>query len=825
MIETISILNNAQGGKRISILKTGNFYVDENLKDKCTKVSKGLYIWIPISSIDFISKDKITEEIRPYIISESINGYFIQKNNTWLKPGQYGENTDNGIRAIDTINSYSSGQQDEIVIIDIYITNTPYKLEQEAWHSNPIFKSRKNIDGFGTEKISAPISELRSELKKLTDTKSIEMFNEKNISIDIRNELFNKIKKDLELNRISTYGYLLHMRFAKTGFALQLTHQLGKYDKDLIFILFADDYTVYGSYRDWIEKKKCWDDDIKFIDSGIDDLEKEIYNCKMNGKIPFVKVGSKTTNDKTKCLLNFPSEKKIKFIEEADFGAWTQNNRERSELLETDITILVSGTGIDKASYGRKIDDLFIYDIIDGYLVKNNQHPIWNDVRYVDDYKNFPDVKVYDINFSIPMQNVQNNLSGEDKTSLNKLFRSIENNHEFIISLFKSVLCLPDVKNIDSFSFLNKKQKSFEYKDDIKSNNVSLISLTAGLQNKDLDKLKDLLLSDDIISKNFEIMILNGDVTSREESEKYTRGRLMEFKNSKKSVIILASNMGKRSYSIPEIKNVFLMFDGGSANGTEQVIARGMTEGYQYNGEVKKYFNVISCSINPNRDVMSVIDMFLVNKIANTFNKFKGISTEQSTSIVLGCFPLNLIDEDGIDFNNVDFKEFIKRNPKSQMYIDALIAGIDINILPDDIQSVLEKSGLKSEIMTDLIKNKLELKGLKSKLSKRKEDNKSNKNEKEKVEIERAIKILEALIVLAKSSLAMSFFTNSEGNFSIINTLNQVINDKELSKDFYQEFNIEAEICKFVIEVGSIDENLINASVDEKIIELEYREL
>jgi hypothetical protein len=71
----------------------------------------------------------------------------------------------------------------------------------------------------------------------------------------------------------------------------------------------------------------------------------------------------------------------------------------------------------------------------------------------------------------------------------------------------------------------------------------------------------------------------------------------------------------------------------------------------------------------------------------------------------------------------------------------------------------------------------------------------------------------------------MSFFTNSEGNFSIINTLNQVINDKELSKDFYQEFNIEAEICKFVIEVGSIDENLINASVDEKIIELEYREL
>jgi hypothetical protein len=71
----------------------------------------------------------------------------------------------------------------------------------------------------------------------------------------------------------------------------------------------------------------------------------------------------------------------------------------------------------------------------------------------------------------------------------------------------------------------------------------------------------------------------------------------------------------------------------------------------------------------------------------------------------------------------------------------------------------------------------------------------------------------------------MSFFVDNEGNFSIIDTLNQVINDKELSKDFYQEFDIEPEICKFVIEIGSIDESLINASVDEKIIELEYREL
>jgi hypothetical protein len=822
MIETKSILNNAQGGKRISILKTGNFQIDKHLEELCLSTSKGLYIWTPITSIEFV--ESVTEDDKPYIISTTENGYLLQKKDTWLKPGQYGENTENGIKPIDTINSYSSGQQDEIVILDIYQIDNPYKFEQEAWHKNSNFQSRKSIDGFGTEKITAPISEIRLELEKIIKPISIEKFNEKNISIDIRNNLFDKITNDLQKSKVSTYGYLLHMRFAKTGFALQLISQLGNYDKDLIFILFADDYTVYGSYRDWIEKKKCWGDTIRFIDAGTDDLEEEIYYCKLNGIIPFVKVGSKTTYEKTKCLSEFPSNKKIKIVEEGDFGAWTKNNRNRSELLDTDITIIVSGTGIDKASYGRKLDELFIYDIIDGYLVKNSKHPIWNDIRYVDDYKNFPDVKVYDINFSQQVKNLQSKLSGDDKTSLNKLFRNINNNEEFILSFFKSVLCLPDIKNIDSYNFFNNKQKSFAYNKDIKGN-VSLISLTAGLQNKDLDKLKDLLLSDDIISKNFEIMILNGDVTSREESEKYTRGRLKEFKGSKKAVLILASNMGKRSYSIPEIKNVFLMFDGGSGHGTEQVIARGMTEGYQYDGEVKTYFNVISCSINPNREVMSVIDMFLVNKIAHTFNKFKGMTTEQATSIVLGCFPLNLIDQDGIDFNNVDFKEFIKRNPKSQMYIDAAKAGINLDLLPDDIQKILEKSGLKIEFNT-IVKNKLDLKGLKTKLSKNKDNNKkSNKDPKEKEEIERAIKVLEALIVLVESSLAIKFFLNEEGNFSIIDTIDKIISDVEVSKEFFQEFNIEPEICKFVIESGTIDEKLIDASVDEKLIEIEYREL
>lgn len=132
MIETISILNNAQGGKRISILKTGNYQLDKDLEKLSNSVSKGLYIWTHIGNIDLIDKDKITPDLIPYIISENKCSFFIQKPGSWLKPGQYGQNTSAGIKPIDTINDYSSGQQDEIVIINIFLTENPHKVEQEA---------------------------------------------------------------------------------------------------------------------------------------------------------------------------------------------------------------------------------------------------------------------------------------------------------------------------------------------------------------------------------------------------------------------------------------------------------------------------------------------------------------------------------------------------------------------------------------------------------------------------------------------------------------------------------------------------------------------
>jgi hypothetical protein len=816
MIETISLLNNAQGGKRISILKTGNFHKDEDIKNKCLSVDSGLYIWMPINSIEFANE--ISEEQKPYLISETSDGFYLQKVNSWIKPGQFGQDAKDGIRPIDTINSYSSGQQDEIVIIDVIQIKNPYSIEQEAWHRNPVFQSRKSIDGFGTEKITAPISEIKSELKKIIKNTNSEKFNEKKISINIRENLLNKISDSLLNGKKSTFACLLHMRFAKTGFTLQLVSDIVKSHKDLVFILFADDYTVYGSYKDWIEKKRCWGDSIKFIDAGVENLEEVITSCKENNIIPFIKVGSKTNISKIDYLKQIQSNKKVIFIEEADFGAWTTNNKERSKYLDGDIVVLESGTGIEKISFGRKIDEIFLLDITDALMIKNGVHPLSEYKKFQSDYTSFPLPKFYDIDFSIPMKKFQKNTIGESKTGLNKMFKNVKSNSEFVLSFFKSVLGIPDPNNIESFNFYNTRQDTFQYINDL-NRSVSLVSLSSGIRNKELNRLRKLLLSDKLISNKFDIMVLNGDITTREESEKYTVGRLREFKPSGKSVLILAANMGKRSYSIPEIKNVFLMYDSGSQDMTAQVIARGSTEGYQYDGNVKEYYNVISCSINQNRETASVLDLFLMDKVGKLLNRFK-LTTEEATSLILACFPLNIIDEQGITFNGVDYKDFIKRNPKSEVYIKAAISGINLDLLSDESQLILEKSGLKSEFISDLTENKLDLKGLKTKLKSKKSDNsKSKRSDEEKEDIENSIKILEALIVLIDSCFAIKFFLDKERDFSIKDDLNE-IKSIGLKEEFENEYKIDLDICIDIFENNVIDYNLINASVDEKIIEL-----
>lgn len=101
---------------------------------------------------------------------------------------------------------------------------------------------------------------------------------------------------------------------------------------------------------------------------------------------------------------------------------------------------------------------------------------------------------------------------------------------------------------------------------------------------------------------DWEIIVLNGDYTSNKEAESETTQIINESRlNSKKGVIIIANQMGSRSYSISEIQASVIAYDRGSVDATTQKVSRCLTPGNKYNGEKKEFGYIVDLSFDPNR--------------------------------------------------------------------------------------------------------------------------------------------------------------------------------------------------------------------------------
>jgi len=98
------------------------------------------------------------------------------------------------------------------------------------------------------------------------------------------------------------------------------------------------------------------------------------------------------------------------------------------------------------------------------------------------------------------------------------------------------------------------------------------------------------------------VKVLNGDFTTNKNAETETIREINEAKIAgKKGVLIIANQMGSRSYSIPEIQATIIAFDRGSVDATTQKVSRCLTPGVKYDGEDKEFGMIVDLSFDPNR--------------------------------------------------------------------------------------------------------------------------------------------------------------------------------------------------------------------------------
>jgi hypothetical protein len=101
---------------------------------------------------------------------------------------------------------------------------------------------------------------------------------------------------------------------------------------------------------------------------------------------------------------------------------------------------------------------------------------------------------------------------------------------------------------------------------------------------------------------DWHVKILNGDFTSNKNAEYETISEINRAKIAgKKGVLIIANQMGSRSYSVPEIQATVIAFDRGSVDATAQKVSRCLTPGNTYDGTEKESGIIVDLSFDPNR--------------------------------------------------------------------------------------------------------------------------------------------------------------------------------------------------------------------------------
>ena len=124
---------------------------------------------------------------------------------------------------------------------------------------------------------------------------------------------------------------------------------------------------------------------------------------------------------------------------------------------------------------------------------------------------------------------------------------------------------------------------------------VAMMFLPGSTTNKNITEIKSIA---EQALRGFHIMLVSGaDDISNATAEQLVKEAIETAEKRKQHVLILSAGMAQRSFSIPQITELYLAYDGGDSGATIQKISRTLTP-----DDIGKIGRVFSISFDSNRD-------------------------------------------------------------------------------------------------------------------------------------------------------------------------------------------------------------------------------
>ena len=305
-----------------------------------------------------------------------------------------------------------------------------------------------------------------------------------------------------------------------------------------------------------------------------------------------------------------------------------------------------------------------------------------------------------------------------------------------------------------------------------------------------------------VLGGNYIVKLINGDETNNRKAEEDAKKVIAQAKRENKKVVMVSKDMASRSFSVAEIDTVMLMFDRGSYATIAQKISRVLTPGKTFNGEDKVYGNIISLSLDPNREDVSPIDEYIVYEAekVDVEDLNDGIQRVLRSVQILtnGEGGEVEIEKDVYGEHLINSSSLIKLGAESSK-VENIILNVD---LVKQLTGVDVSEGQKDKLM-----------GVDSSKVKRTLNGKSTKEEKEtekKVQDIRK-KLKEVMKNIVENIVEISEINNCESD-DIIETLD-IINSKGYCEEVVFEVGVDCETVKKVILMGGISRKLLNTII------------
>lgn len=295
----------------------------------------------------------------------------------------------------------------------------------------------------------------------------------------------------------------------------------------------------------------------------------------------------------------------------------------------------------------------------------------------------------------------------------------------------------------------------------------------------------------------FEVVVLCGTVRHNgvRVTNRSAQKIVEEFVAEGKPVLIIAAQMAQRSFSIPEITELYLAYDRGENGATLQKMSRTLTPGNH--GKVGRIF---SLSFDPNRD--DKFDAMIVETALNYKQRNQAKSLQEAMKDVLKTIDIFKCSPDGAV--KVDIDNYLELALARKGISRVLGKIANLNLLSPEAISALANGN------SDYFRNE---KQNKAESGKTRESEGSNSTS-NTVDNSFAKDIAKAREVITTIIENLDIIILGTGNKILSDAMSSVENDNQMRTCVEEEFGVAAETISYLFEENIVKQEWVELLYD-----------